>query len=257
MISQLSKKEKTILFSGLFLILSVIGFSYFLFIYPLKNTVEQKETELKNQQQLLAVMESRDIQSTDQLVESSVQLQKQIPVKPMLEQFIIDLEMAETFSNSQITSISFSDEGVTGTEDPSVTQTTPPADGTDNAGNPEQSSSTPKPAGIKEIKLDLSIETESYFDLEEFIDTIENIDRIVSVKSISFSGPPEVTSIGGETGAKVAKTTFSLSVSIYYYPGLEDLEAELPEMETEAPANKRNPLSDFSDLPTEEDANNE
>jgi type IV pilus assembly protein PilO len=255
MISRLSKKEKTILFSGLFVIISIIVFSYLLFIYPQKNTVKQKELELKNQQQLLAVIESRDIQSTDELAESSVQLQKHIPVKPMQEQFIIDLEMAETLSNSQVTSMSFTDEGADGTEDPSVIQTTPSAEGTGSGEN--QIPSLPKPSGIKEISVDLVIESESYFDLEKFIYTLENLDRIVSVKSISFTGPPEVTSIGAGTGAEGAKTTFSLSVSIYYYPGLEDLEAELPEMETEAPANKRNPLSDFSDLPTEEDANNE
>lgn len=250
MTSRLGKKEKITLYTGIFLIIALIAFGYLLFIQPLRSSVQQKETELENQQKLLAVVQSRDIKTTGELKESSVQLQKQIPVKPLIEQFIIDLEMAETVSNSQILQISFNDEGAAGTEnsaEPTVEQATPPADTTQNA--VEGSEGVPKPAGIKEITLDLSIESKSYFDLEKFIETLEGLDRIVEVKSIDFSGPPEVTSIGADTGSEQSKTPFHLVLSIYYYPGLEDLEEELPEIETETPANKSNPLSNFSDVP--------
>jgi type IV pilus assembly protein PilO len=251
---RLEKKEKLILFSGLFLIIAVLAFSYLLFILPLKTTVQQKELELENQQKLLEVIGSRDIETTGELAESSVQLQKRVPVKPLLEQFIIDLEMAETLSNSQILQISFTDEGGETITDPSVTQTIPPAENTQTAENPEQSETTPKPEGIKEITLNLSIESESYFDLEKFIETLEQLDRIVEVKSINFAGPAEISSVG--TGTEQGKTSFQLTLGIYYFPKLEDLAEELPEIETDGPANKSNPLSDFSDIQTEQDNNN-
>jgi type IV pilus assembly protein PilO len=250
MTSRLGKKEKITLFAGLFFILVFIAFGFFVFIQPLRTTIQQKELELNNQQKLLEVIESREIESSGELVESSVNLQRQIPVKPMLDQFIIDLEMAETVSNSQILSISFADEGAGGPETPTE-QPAPSADATESTETPQQ---IPKPEGIKEITLSLSIESESYFDLEKFIDTLEKLDRIVEINSVSFTGPPEVTSVG--TGTEQTKTNFQLSLSIFYFPKLQDLVEELPEIETEYPANKSNPLSGFPDVIEGNDANN-
>jgi type IV pilus assembly protein PilO len=253
MTSRLGKKEKLLLFSGLLLILALIAFGYFIFIQPLRTTVQQKEMELETQQKLLDVIESREIESPGELVESSVNLQKQIPVEPLLEQFIIDLEMAETVSNSQILSVSFSDEGAGGTEG-NQTPTTQPIDGTENTGITNEAQTFQRPEGIKEISVDLSIESESYFDLEEFIDTLEKLDRIVEINSVNFSGPPEVSSVG--TGNDQTKNSFTLSLSIFYFPKLQDLVEELPEIETEPPANKTNPLSDFPEINENPNANN-
>jgi type IV pilus assembly protein PilO len=250
MTSRLGKKEKLILFSGLFFILVFITFGYLIFIQPLRMTIQQKESELNNQQKLLEVIESREIESSGELVESSVKLQRQIPVEPKLDQFIIDLEMAETVSNSQILSISFADEGTGGQETPAE-QPDPTVETSESTETPQQ---ILKPEGIKEITLTLSIESESYFDLEKFIDTLEKLDRIVEVNSVSFSGPPEVSSVG--TGTEQTKTSFQLSLSIFYFPKLQDLVEELPKIETESPANKSNPLSDFPDVTEENDANN-
>lgn len=255
MTSRLGKKEKLTLYSGLFLILAIIVFIYFILIQPLRTTIQNKQIELTNQQKLVEVIENRDIESSGELVESSVKLQKQVPVEPMLEQFIIDLEMAETVSNSQILSINFSDEGAPGLEAPITEQ--PPAQSAQPTDGTQSTETTPmiaRPEGIKEITLDLSIESESYYELEKFIDTLEKLDRIVEVNSLSFSGPPEISSVG--TGTNQTKTSFQLSLSIFYYPKLQDLVEELPELETESPANKSNPLSNFSDIPLEDDANN-
>jgi type IV pilus assembly protein PilO len=250
MTSRLGKKEKLILFSGLFFILVFIVFGFLIFIQPLRTTIQQKESELNNQQKLLEVIESREIESSDELVESSVKLQRQIPVEPKLDQFIIDLEMAETVSNSQILSISFADEEAGGQETPTE-QPDPSAVPTEYIETPQQ---ILKPEGIKEITLTLSIESESYFDLEKFIDTLEKLDRIVEVNSVSFAGPPEISSIG--TGTEQTKTSFQLSLSIFYFPKLQDLVEELPEIETESPANKNNPLNDFPDVSDENDTKN-
>jgi type IV pilus assembly protein PilO len=250
MTSRLGKKEKLILLSGLFVILFFIAFGFLIFIQPLRTTIQQKESELNNQQKLLEVIESREIESPGELVESSVKLQRQIPVEPKLDQFIIDLEMAETVSNSQILSISFADEGASGLETP-IEQPDQVADAAESTEPPQQML---KPEGIKEITLTLSIESDSYFDLEKFIDTLEKLDRIVEVNSVNFSGPPEVSSVG--SGSEQTKTSFQLSLSIFYFPKLQDLVEELPEIETESPAKKSNPLSDFPDISENPNSNN-
>jgi type IV pilus assembly protein PilO len=255
MTSRLGKKEKLILFSGVFLILALTAFGYFIFIQPLKTNVQQKETELETQQKLLEVFETREIETPVELAQSSVNLQKHIPVKPLLEQFIIDLEMAETVSNSQILSVSFSDQGTGETETTPTTDTTTQVTDDTETGTTNESQIIQKPEGIKEITIDLTIESGSYYDLERFIDTLEKLDRIVEINSVSFSGPPEVSSVG--TGTDQTKTSFSLSMSIFYFPKLQDLVEELPEIESEPPANKSNPLSNFSDISEDLDAKNE
>jgi type IV pilus assembly protein PilO len=63
------------------------------------------------------------------------------------------------------------------------------------------------------------------------------------VESINYSGAQEVTSIV----AVPEKISYSLNISAYYLPTLEDLIADLPKIDAPAPANKKNPLSSFSE----------
>jgi type IV pilus assembly protein PilO len=252
MTSRYGKKEKLTLSAGVFVILMVIALGYLLYIQPARTTIKQKELELSNQQKLLEVIKSRNIESSGELIESSVNLQKQIPVEPMVDQFILDLEMAETVSNSQILSIGFA-EGGAGAELGTATPEQP-ADTVDPAQTIDVDlQNIPKPAGIKEIMLDLAIQSKSYYDLEKFIETLEKLERIVKVNSITFSGPAELSSVG--TGEVQTQMSFAVNLSIFYYPTLQDLVEDLPEVETESPANKTNPLSGFPDL-NEEDSNN-
>jgi type IV pilus assembly protein PilO len=251
MTSRLAKKEKITLYTGILLLLIMVALGFLLYIQPARTTIAQKQLELSNQQKLLEVIESRNIESSGELAESSVNLQKQIPVEPMIDQFIIDLEMAETVSNSQIITIGFSEGGTNEQSAATPEQSTDTGDQAQTIGVDLQM--VPKPEGIKEVTLDLSIQSKSYYDLEKFIETIERLERIVKVNSISFSGPAEVSSVG--TGEDQTQMSFAVNLSIFYYPTLQDLVEELPEVETESPANKTNPLSEFPDV-MEEDANN-
>jgi type IV pilus assembly protein PilO len=63
------------------------------------------------------------------------------------------------------------------------------------------------------------------------------------VESINYTGGPEITSLDQEQ----TKLTYSLTVSAFYMPTLADLQAQLPHIDAPAPANKKNPLSQFTD----------
>jgi type IV pilus assembly protein PilO len=82
--------------------------------------------------------------------------------------------------------------------------------------------------------------------LEKFISTLESLNRIVVVESINYSGGQEITSLEKEPAAD--KLSYSLSVSAYYLPTLNDLIADLPKIDAPGPANKKNPLSAFTDI---------
>jgi type IV pilus assembly protein PilO len=252
----LSKIDKIILLTGILLLVLIILFAQFIKLSPLKSDVSLKQQSLETEQKLLEVVTQTKVDDTAQVAEDTRELQKKVPVKPLLEQFILDLEKAETVSNSVISSMSF-------TKDADVTIATPDTAATDQTNatqestTTEESSATTQEAtattdqattqtasnGLKKLSVSLSVESPTYEDLEKFIQTLESLERIVVVESISYSGGEEITSLE----QKPEKLSYSLTVSAYYLPTLDDLIAELPQIDAPAPANKKNPLSSFSD----------
>ncbi len=252
----LSKLDKIILLAGSLLLVLVIVYGQFLKLTPLKSDVLMKEQSLNTEQKLLEAVTQKKVDETTQVVEDTRELQKKVPVKPLLEQFILDLEKAEIVSKSVISSMSFTKDAdvVLATETPadqaSTTgqETATPAAQTgeatqDAAAANGQSAAAPASNGLKKLSVSLSVQSPTYEDLERFIETLESLDRIVVVESISYTGGEEITSLDVE----LEKLEYSITVSAYYLPTLDDLIAELPKIDAPAPANKKNPLSSFSD----------
>jgi type IV pilus assembly protein PilO len=243
---RLSKKEKLTLLIGTLLVVLLIVIAQFLLLKPLKSDLEVKEQSLKTEQQLLETVTQKRMDDTAKVVEDTRELQKRVPVTPLQEQVILDLERAENVSNSHISSIGFSvgaDVAVASAETPQEgTTETQEAAGEDAA---NQQPAAPAVSGVKKITMSLSVESPNYEQLEKFISTLESLNRIVVVENVSYSSGPEVTSLSQGTENK--KLNYSLSVSAYYLPTLDDLLADLPKIDAPAPANKKNPLSTFAD----------
>jgi type IV pilus assembly protein PilO len=100
--------------------------------------------------------------------------------------------------------------------------------------------------GLKKLNVNLSVESPTYEDIEKFIATLESLKRIVVVESINYSGGEEITTLDPEKEKE--PISYTLTVSAYYLPGLEDLIAELPKIDAPVPAKKKNPLNTFSDI---------
>jgi type IV pilus assembly protein PilO len=258
---RLSKLDKIILLTGVLLLVLLIVFAQFIKLTPLKSDVNMKQQSLETEQKLLEAVTQNKVDDTVKVVEDTRELQKKVPVKPLLEQFILDLEKAENVSNSVISSMSFSkDADVTIVTTETTTENTASDQSsttTQNNKTNEQSGATTQEAaattnhatappasnGLKKLSVSLSVESPTYEDLEKFIKTLESLERIVVVESISYSGGEEITSLEQE----VAPLIYSLQISAYYLPTLDDLIAEIPKIDAPAPANKKNPLSSFSD----------
>lgn len=257
----LSKLDKMILVGGSLLLVLVIAYGQFLKLTPLKSDVSMKEQSLNTEQKLLEAVTQKKVDETTKVVKDTRELQKKVPVKPLLEQFILDLEKAEIVSNSVISSMSFTKDAdvmlatETPAENAAVNQAsapgqetaTPPAQtgeaGQEAAAVNGQPAVPPVSNGLKKLTVSLSVESPTYEDLEKFIETLESLERVVVVESISYTGGKEITSLELEP----EKLQYSITVSAYYLPTLDDLIAELPRIDAPAPANKKNPLSSFSD----------
>jgi type IV pilus assembly protein PilO len=254
-----SKKELFIVIISMCLLVAFVIGSYFLYLSPKKEKLKTSETQLKTEEQLLASLQGKQAVNTAPTIESITELQKKVPVKQQLELLILDLEKAEVVSDSLITNMSFSDED-TGT----TTETPPAQEPTDTTNQSQQQSDdltqtdangnqkpakTPLPTGIKKLTVTLSVKSSSYDKLIKFVETVENLNRLVVVESVTFSGGSELTSLEDEQ----EEFSYSLTCSAFYMPTLEDLQDSLPELRPPAPSNKTNPFSSFPDVLEEDE----
>lgn len=247
---RLEKKHIIILvIAALIAVLLYFG-AYFLYLNPLKNSLSLKESQLKSEQQLSAALETHLASVNESDFGSTAEIQKLLPVDPMIEQLVLDLEKAEVVSNSYITSIEFTDSeqdelaaqtevNLVGGSSEAV-QSEEPED-SEIYTDAEQTAELSMPDGLAKTSATIVVKADNYLDLEKFIETLESLKRIVMVDSISFTGPKEMVSLLDEE----EQIEMSLAINTFYLPGLVDLKEYNPKVETPEPANKRNPFPSF------------
>jgi type IV pilus assembly protein PilO len=243
-----SKKQSLIIGVVTLLVVLFLVYAQFFQLSPLKSDLANKQQSLESEQKLLEIVSQKKAEDTKKTTEDTRELQKKLPVNPLQEQLILDLEKAENLSKSKISSMSFSkDADVNTTADQATAENANGQQATTNQTDTNQATASQQTAsaqiaGLKKLTVSLSVESPSYEDLEKFIDTLESLNRIVVVESISYSGGEEITSLDQED----EPLTYSLTISAFYMPSLTDLAAELPKIDAPAPAGKDNPLSQFS-----------
>jgi type IV pilus assembly protein PilO len=240
---RIEKKNIIILTASVLLAVLMYVGAYFLYLSPLQDSLALKESQLQSEQQLNTTIETR-LASADSNDISTVELQKMLPVDPLIEQLVLDLEKAEIISNSYITSMEFNNDASQDAALSAETQAqgteTITADDTDN-------SSIRMPEGVSKTTVTITVESDNYFDLERFIETLEKLKRVVVVDSISFSGPEEIDSLSDEASPII----MTLTANSFYLSGLDNLKGTNPKVETPEPANKRNPFPTFGDYSEE------
>jgi Type II secretion system (T2SS), protein M subtype b len=246
-----SKRDSLIIGIVALIVIFLIVYAQFFKLSPLKSDLNIKQQSLDSEQKLLEIVSQKKVEDTRKTTEDTKELQKKLPVRPMQEKLILDLEKAENLSNSKISSMSFSkDVDVNTSNDQAnagnangqqTTENQAAATQTTNQ-DPASKQTTPaQPVALKKLTVSLSVESPSYKELEKFIETLETLQRIIVVESISYSGGQEITSLDQEE----QPLTYSLTISAFYMPSLADLAAELPKIDAPAPAGKDNPLSQF------------
>ncbi|WP_052352842.1 hypothetical protein [Neobacillus dielmonensis] len=256
----LSKKHNMILGIVALVLVLLIVYAQFMMLSPLKTDLETKQQSLDSEKKLLEVVTKKQQDTTNKVVESTRELQKKLPIKPLEEQIVLDLEKAEIVASSQIQSMSFAQDGTVEVKDENAnaqqntdgqttdqtqqktTQADSTAQQTATGDQAAQQTAATAPV-IKKVTVQLSVESPSYTEFEKFVDTLESLNRIVVVEGINYSGGKEITDVTSET--EVQKLSYTLTVSAFYMPELADLEVDVPKIEAPAPAGKENPLFQF------------
>ena len=240
-----------IIFSVLMIIILSVG-AYFLYIIPANNTLDQKKSELKMSNQELSIIQDKLKQTSSQTIQSSMELQKQVPVKRLLDQLLLNIEKAEIISDTNIIEIKLN--GTESEEDVELATTIPKTNSPSSTKTNENSNSnqgqSPSqkdvtlPNGIKKTSIILSGEAKTYYELEKFLTELQTLQRIVKIDQFKFTGRDEIYSVL----QLMNPLKFEATISAYYFPTLVDLQKEIPPLDTPAVSNKKNPISEFSDV---------
>jgi type IV pilus assembly protein PilO len=248
-----SKRDQLIIGAGTLVLVLVIVYAQFFMLTPLNSDIGIKQQALETEQKLLDIISQKKTSATTNKTEDTRELQKHVPVEPLQEMFILDLERAETVSKSQIKSMTFSKdtevnpgEGQVAAENGNVQEASTAAQNTTTQSEASQTASDQQseplaPKGLKKLTVSLSVESPSYEEFEKFIETLESLKRTVVIESIDYAGGTEVTSLEQNN----QPFTYILTASAFYMPNLTDLEAEVPKIDAPESANKDNPLSQF------------
>ena len=102
-----------LLISGVILLALLFTGLYFYLLNPLQSQIALKENELANAERLLDTINKKGVGANPISFESTTELQKKLPVKPLTDQLVRELEKAEIVSNSEIQSMTFAESDVT------------------------------------------------------------------------------------------------------------------------------------------------
>ncbi|MBP3949649.1 hypothetical protein [Bacillus suaedae] len=228
------------------LLIAIPFFLYYTYVKPLKLELDRSTQQLETEEQLLASVESELAKRETQITTlNSTGLQKQVPVAPLLDQFLLDLERSEILSESLILNYQFSmssfeglesDEAATLEEEMDTRMEEQQTDVTDSDAVNE--GEVPTPEGIEKITSQMTVVSPSYDEMMVFLKEIEKLQRITTVNQLTFSGNQEVRLLD----QTVDDLQYTIEVSTYYLPGLSELQEDLPTHDHEDPSNKSNPL---------------
>ncbi|MBD7963121.1 hypothetical protein [Fictibacillus norfolkensis] len=271
----MAENKKLLTYVGLTVILLlVIGgvYGYFGLLSPLHQRIEAVDTEMK-QQEILLNKANDSVAVTTQTSENTFALQEEVPVKPLIDQLMLQFEKAEVLSDSLILTMDFTDgeaieeeevvaeEETTeneASEDSATDETTETENADDNAENVTEGdisnendmvdqSETPisaapevLPKGVKKITAKMSVVSKDYDGIRNFITTIEELKRVIVVEGITFSGMDELEVASAD--AVTDQLKYEITISAYYLPELTDYLKDLPKGEFPAPNGKEDPL---------------
>jgi type IV pilus assembly protein PilO len=249
--SRINMKPKLLLAISVVIVVIAAGSLYFLFLSPKLDELERKETELKTEQQLLTAIENNAASRQANSFSSTVELQKRVPVKPLIEQLLLDIEKAEVVSGSFVAEMQF-EEGEVAADTPAEEVQPAEAQASEVDADGETVPAA-LPQGVRKITVALTARSSTYYEFERFIESLENNKRIILVESIEFEGQEEISTV--ENGSQ--PLNYNIAVSAFYMPELAELEKQLPAIDSPPPGNKRNPLNSFADVKVKKNSEDE
>ncbi|ASS86707.1 pilus assembly protein PilO [Geobacillus lituanicus] len=202
--------------------------AYSWLVMPRYSQLEQMEQTVQSEKKVLAALKQKLPPSSEETAQTVASLPKKVPVHPLTDQLLLLFQKAEYIADSQLVSVNFSDEGAASSQQNDS--------GTNNGS--EGNRAVSPPSSIQSITAQLTVQSPSYYQLERFLEVLEQSERIVAIEGLTVTGPPELMSIADE----VQPLTYSVTVRAFYAPKLEKWKQLSPVRDVPPPSGKDNPL---------------
>lgn len=223
----LTKRQKDIAL----LILAVLFFallvssSWFQLYAPAREENRRVITSLADQREVLFELQRQVASKPVEQSNSSRPLQRKVPVLPLEDLLLVQLEKAEVKSDALINNVTFAQGELSevpieaaesvepGMEDPAL--------------------------ALKRLTVEVELTASSYDQMDRFIREVETMERIFVVQSIELDTPEEIR----EASAEKEPLELMVSFQAFYRPDLQELVPELPKLDAPMPAGKEDPTT--------------
>lgn len=229
---------------GLFIIcVSILVFFYFFIFEKGSSRLQAVESELHMEQKLVQAYETKSNAGEGQTFLDSTSLQKRIPVQPLTDQLLLDIERAEVISGSSIQTVSF--EKMDSAYRTEQKENDPTDEGNTASNETSKVETIEGSSGLKRIQFTMTVQSPTYFEMESFLKELENLNRLVEVNQLNFTGTEELIESKEEESDQLI--TYEVVASAFYLPELTELLESLPKIETPTPSLKKNPFNQYTD----------
>ena len=189
----------------------VAAFSYIRNYAPAKEANVMAVQALANEREVLFALERQEVQQQSSAPASSRSLQEKLPVSPLEDLILLQLQRAEVESDVNIQGVNFSLDYLL-IEYP-----------------PEQVEN------VETVTTVVQLDADSYSQIDRFIEEIESMDRIFVMERIEFTAPVESATIEQKNDSIQSSVTFNA----YFRPNLGCLVDEAPIIDVPAPVGRR------------------
>lgn len=213
--SNLTKRQKEmglLVLAIVFLIL-LAAYSYLQVYAPAKDSNERATLTLANERDILFALQRQEAQQSPSGSSSSRALQEKLPVKPLEDLILLQVQKAEVKSDAYVHEVNFS------LEEPIVENP------------PEQVEN------VQAVIAEVHLAADTYSQIDRFIEEIESMERIFIMDRVEFAAPPEVRTVEQENDPMELIITFHA----FFRPDLGNLEDESPKVDAPLPAGKQDP----------------
>ena len=190
-------------------------YSYFLIYAPVKEANDQMKQTIANERDVLFALRKQAAGQalSNETSGTSQPLQRKVPVKPLEEAVLLQVEKAEVKSGSFVLDVTF-------THSDYVIENPP-----EHVEN------------VSRLLTEEYLEAVSYLDVQKFIDEIEKMERVYVIESIMIDVPEELRDMESE----VEPMQMTIAFNAFYRGDLIELEPEAPKTDAPLPADKADP----------------
>lgn len=207
------QKEMGLLILAIVFLLVLAAYSYFQLYAPAKESNEQAKQTVANERDILFALQRQEAQQSPAVSSGSRSLQEKLPVKPLEDLILLQVQKAEVKSDAYVHEVNFSLEVPT-IENP-----------------PEQVEN------VQAVIAEVHLAADAYSQIDRFIEEIESMERIFIVDRVEFTASDEMRTVEQEDEPMELIVTFHA----FYRPDLGNLEEEAPKVDVPVPAGKQDP----------------